>query len=885
MTVLEALQLYDLKALVTANLDQAPVRTKAYTVYGPVNDYTGYGQHTLATVRHLDANGYQVCLIPIGKPEVHEALVTRCCQVPAQGARLVIQPPSYPPLEADYWFTMHETTALPTEWLRVVNRAGHVIVPSYWNASCFQAQGVTRPLSICPLGVDLDLFAYAEGPEDACVFGAAANTSLSVAARKNIELAVQAFCRAFPREQDVELRIKLLPSCQPPVASDPRIKVTQAVLSGVELAVWLQGLTAFVLPSRAEAWSFLALQAMACGKPVLAASFGGVTEFFNGSNGYPVEYKLTSPKECYAGAGLWAEPSLDSMVDRMRQVYKERQSKGRLAREAAEAFSWVKGLRRLEAILAEEPSAPPAMIVPLRPSVADTCLVCLGRFGDIMNALPLAQDLALKAQAPVGFMVAAPFLSLLEGVSYVVPEIYAGDYGEIKKACAQARKKYSVVVPAQVYGTERNTPTAPSHYNVRAWTDAGYVHRWSDSTLRLNFDRRDRVRERKLIEAHVKLDSRPLLLLGLHGGGSSPFTEAAQFKADLYAALGTIFQVLDLAEVKAERLYDLLGLFDLAAGLVTIDTAFVHLASACPRMPVLLLMQDIPWYQTVPRCQCPLSVTYGSWRGEWTRITETLRGWSLPPKVVHAYEVHPADERVARAQSTWETFKSLGWEARPLCVYPRDTRLLGETKSVPFLKDIMAEALTGLAPDDIIVFTNDDIILLPPLNEELLRYLSVVPCLMSSRRDIQVFEDVSKIRKDIVVHEHWGRDLIACRAWWLREQWDELPDYAVGFRDWDIGFLCQMRKSCGVGFTGVWNWKQSFTLTACEIASPYVLHEVHDAYHETHRSSPATLWNEVLLVTWQKRYAPELSFPWANPFHERFLKGELTFNCITNYEQ
>ena len=46
--------------------------------------------------------------------------------------------------------------------------------------------------------------------------------------------------------------------------------------------------------------------------------------------------------------------------------------------------------------------------------------------------------------------------------------------------------------------------------------------------------------------------------------------------------------------MKAERFYDLLALFERAKCLVTVDTAHLHLAYACPTLPVVAIIGANP---------------------------------------------------------------------------------------------------------------------------------------------------------------------------------------------------------------------------------------------------------------------------------------------------
>ena len=331
--------------------DGPPSTGKSICIQGPANAYTGYGLHASAIARGFSQWGYKVAFKALGP--VESALpveMVEACTFPT----VAVQPLTSP-LDArvDYWFTMHESTRMPPAMFSRLRMARQVIVPSNWNASCFNAQGLRQPMHVCPLGVDTFIFNPGEQPA-LCTFGAAGSPTMSSAKRKNMGMVVKAFALAFPDEKDVRLRIKILPGTEL-FADDARIEVQREQWSEFQMAAWARSLTAFVLPSRAEAWSLLSLQAMASGVPVIAAKFGGIMDYFSDSVGYGIDFKLEPADDgFYAGIGLWADPSMASLVERMRQVYEDQPeacSKGVAAREQAERFTWDVANERLEDIL------------------------------------------------------------------------------------------------------------------------------------------------------------------------------------------------------------------------------------------------------------------------------------------------------------------------------------------------------------------------------------------------------------------------------------------------------------------------------------------------------------------------------------------------------
>ena len=79
------------------------------------------------------------------------------------------------------------------------------------------------------------------------------------------------------------------------------------------------------------------------------------------------------------------------------------------------------------------------------------CYIQLGRYGDILNLLPLLHKDSLAGVKPK-LMVAAEYAPLLDGVSYVEPVIYPGPHYEIIKAVEYAKSKGWEPVVCQVNG-------------------------------------------------------------------------------------------------------------------------------------------------------------------------------------------------------------------------------------------------------------------------------------------------------------------------------------------------------------------------------------------------------------------------------------------------
>lgn len=308
------------------------------------NGYTGYGLHGSYIARSFFNFGYEVKAHPLSIDDTcFDDVRDLTSDQPVDGNCLFLAPPSTKVEGAAWFYTMHETTRMPEAVLANVRQAQVVLVPSRWCQQCFDAQGVDAPIYVVPIGINTDYYRPAKHKPRICTFGSAGNLLLSGPQRKNVDLLVSAFMEAFRKEKDVRLSLKIRPECPLPDLHDSRILVIRQHFTELELADWYRTLTAYVSPSRCEAFGQMNLQAMACGVPVVCCNFGGVTDYHGEPHGYSIDYQTAQPKEGYYNSGLWADPDVDSLVAQLRRVYenqREAHQKGLLAQRVATAYDW-----------------------------------------------------------------------------------------------------------------------------------------------------------------------------------------------------------------------------------------------------------------------------------------------------------------------------------------------------------------------------------------------------------------------------------------------------------------------------------------------------------------------------------------------------------------
>jgi len=237
-----------------------------------------------------------------------------------------------------------ESDHIEQVWVDSLNRAGLSLTTCQWTADACRRAGV-RNIKVLPLGCDPDIYFDDNSFPETVTFGAVSD---------NLELVMKAFLSAFGDEENVKL--KLRPHYESPLIGgfDPSITVDNEWLSDEGMAEWYRSLTALVNVRNAEGFGLQPLEAMACGRPVIAPVFAGLCEFMDHSVGYPVDYTLIPATGRYRGSCSY--PKIESLSAKMREVYNDidgAKSKGRQAAQRAKLYNWSATARKLKAMLEE----------------------------------------------------------------------------------------------------------------------------------------------------------------------------------------------------------------------------------------------------------------------------------------------------------------------------------------------------------------------------------------------------------------------------------------------------------------------------------------------------------------------------------------------------
>ena len=411
--------------------------------------------------------------------------------------------------------------------------------------------------------------------------------------------------------------------------------------------------------------------------------------------------------------------------------------------------------------------------------------VQLGKVGDILNLLPVLHTEHSRGEKP-GLMVAREFASVLDGISYVDKHIYEGPYHEVGNACEQAKlingewvctqvNCSTEAVKQYVYGPARLETAVTTSFQKESWRVAGRLKDW-DSQPELLFDLRDKEREFKLASYWTPRKSKCKHVLYSLGGVSSPFPYAKVVRELLRAKFhGSKWNLVDLAEVKAERIYDLLGLYERAHCLIATDSAPLHLARACSQLPVLAFANDKPllWNGSPWRPNHVFYCRYSDFPervGTFTWALDNIGGVGYQAtetqKIFHVWSEY---EGVSRWPDWFEEYATGYWTMTPieLGACGRDSHInLKDPKRYPFLKDCLRMGMQRAQDDDLVCLTRPDTRFEPGLTRLLLKQKPSYAYRMNLKDGRKTFAPVV--------------DLFCARKAWWREHLEEIPDLVFG---------------------------------------------------------------------------------------------------------
>jgi len=482
------------------------------------------------------------------------------------------------------------------------------------------------------------------------------------------------------------------------------------------------------------------------------------------------------------------------------------------------------------------------------------CWITLGAYGDICNTLPLVWHDFQSGNRPT-MLVAERFKDILDGVSYCERAVHPGHYSECLAAAASAEASghFDNIYVVQCYGSkiERFTDS----FTKESWRLVGKLDLWDK--LPLVFDLRHKNREAEFIfdiQDHLngfeailenRPDGRPKVIVAT-SGKSSPFPHRDQL-VEVIMPLQHKYEFINLDNFRAHRFYDIIGLMEQAVCLIATDSGPLHLAYSVPQLPVIALVTNTPdlWHGSPRRSNYIAYIRYNEFvsrRHEIPGLLANLQNSTTVGSLIHVWSDYTrtnagAVRRHSMARKTWEQ-EYLTGKWKPCCVheteFSRNGNEVGEQKPVPFVRDLLMEAVTRAGENDVIVFSNDDTCFACNLTQTIIENVQRHGAIWGSRREHRRIDRILNYQQMIQGYKHCGADIFAFSKKWWELHNHKFPDFLLSFEAWDLVL------------------KKLIQITGGTEVQETCYHEVHESFwHEpANRECPGNLYNRELTRGW-----------------------------------
>ena len=333
--------------------------------YGANCSFTGFGVFTERLAYALSQRGWEILFHPITTWEQYgpafqwlkDCTVHDLASVPPEVPAFNCTTPFNCPIFSNWGgrksctYSMYETTRLSPEQMYNTHLTDALIVPSNFSAALFTGSGYCKPVYICPLGYDPEVYTPKKERKEGPLRVGLSSMVFPSTVRKGMKDGIDAWL-AVADKNDSELWVRTLHGAVP--YDHPRIRNICAAMSPQEMAQWHRDIDLLLVPSRGEGFGLITLEAMACGTPSAVTFWSGSADLVNHEVAYPIEFELEPANDNFYNAGYWARPLNESMGEIICKAAADPAAVFRMGKKAAahaRRFTWDKAGDRLDAIL------------------------------------------------------------------------------------------------------------------------------------------------------------------------------------------------------------------------------------------------------------------------------------------------------------------------------------------------------------------------------------------------------------------------------------------------------------------------------------------------------------------------------------------------------
>jgi glycosyltransferase involved in cell wall biosynthesis len=337
--------------------------------------YTGYGYASLNILKELYVKDNNTSLHPIGNPSIDNqkdlTIVKSCIDNTIKNNYLSTSIKIWHQFDllthigaGEYFaFPFFEIDTFSELEKYHLNFPDMILVSCNWAKEVLINNGINSQIEVVPLGVDSSIFFPKTIPnkKDTYVFCTIGKWEK----RKNHDLIIECFNKAFDQNDDVELWMITHNSFLSKEEEQEwvnlvvksklkdKIKIFPRLPSHSDIAEAISYSDCGIYISRGEGWNMELLESMAMNKPVIASNYSAHTEYCNRLNSFMVdidEKEVANDNKWFMGQGNWAKFSnkqIEQTIEYMRHVYKSKIKTNPEGLKTAEQYSWSNTANRI----------------------------------------------------------------------------------------------------------------------------------------------------------------------------------------------------------------------------------------------------------------------------------------------------------------------------------------------------------------------------------------------------------------------------------------------------------------------------------------------------------------------------------------------------------
>ncbi len=243
-----------------------------------------------------------------------------------------------------------ELSEFPSKWIDAQKHFDEI-----WVLSNFVAQSLSKKLSIpvlritCPIEIDdaklVENRSKFNIKEDVFVFLFIFDF-LSVFERKNPLATIEAFTKAFPKNEKTLLVIKCINGKKftkefnmlKNACKKENVILLDEHLDKDDILCLIASCDCYVSLHRSEGLGLTMAEAMYAEKPVISTAYGGNNDFMNINNSFLVKYKLVELEKDYGSykkGNFWAEPDVEHAASLMKFVFENKDQVKKIAKQGS----------------------------------------------------------------------------------------------------------------------------------------------------------------------------------------------------------------------------------------------------------------------------------------------------------------------------------------------------------------------------------------------------------------------------------------------------------------------------------------------------------------------------------------------------------------------